>query len=184
MDAYIYDNRVNQLKSFLKKPLTLIVGIMFCLSALITSSTAVLDYINSFYSFDIESYNFFANIVVFFISLFAGLLNILPAISFFLLYFKSRKPSINTNYSTPATIMTIFSIISIILTLGICAFFIVCLCFAIILPFFIFAAIAIVTIILVAVPPILLYLSSLMLAARSVVKSCKTVYIRKWQMIF
>lgn len=180
----LYDNRVNQIKSFLKKPMTLIIGLMFFLSALVTSVTAVVDYINSFYVFSDSSDDFIANLIFFLAFIFLGLLNILPAISFFMFYFKSRTSASNTNFSAPASITTTFSIICISLTVLFCILLILCLCFAIILPFFIFAAIAIIAIMLVTAPSLLVYFSSMLLAARSIVKSCNTTYIKKWQMTF
>ena len=52
------------------------------------------------------------------------------------------------------------------------------------IPLVIFATIFVVAIIAVVLSLVIIYFCSMMLAARSIAKSCKTVYIKKWQMIF
>lgn len=182
MDAYIYDNRINQLKSFFRKPLTLIVGIMFSLSAIAIISAVIYNFLNS-YSFKSGNIDSTA-LTTLFGGLFGGLLNILPAIAFFIFYFKSKKPSTDNFFFAPSNILTVYSIISIFIYIALSAVLILCLCFMIFLPFVIFVTIFVVAIIAVALSLITIYFCSMMLAARSVAKSCKTLYIKKWQMIF
>lgn len=182
MNAYIYDNRVNQLKSFFKKPLTLIVGIIFSLSAIAIISAVVYNFFDS-YSFKSGNIDSTA-LATLFGGLFGGLLNILPAIAFFILYFKSKNSLSDNFFFAPSNILTVYSIISILIYFALSVVLILCLCFMIFLPFVIFAIIFVFAIIAVALSLIIIYFCSMMLAARSIAKSCKTVYIKKWQMVF
>lgn len=182
MGINISENNVNPLGLFFRRRITLVVGIMFFVSVITMILMSCFDIFNSLTFSSQEDKD--AYLLIFFFDFFIGILNLLPAISFFLLFFNSKNSPSKNYLSTPATLLTVFSVISLVLTIGLSIFTVVILCLLVLIPFFIIITIGGIAVIMVAAPVVITYFISLIVASRSVANSRKRILIKSGPIIF
>ncbi len=104
-----YKRNIDILRKFFSKPAVVIIALLF--SALTVSIESFVVYHLIF----TEQSTLKSDFLIFLSAMLVGLLNILPAVAFFQLFFSSRSKRSIISFKAPVTLITLFSVICIII---------------------------------------------------------------------